>query len=79
MNTPNVPAVIVELRRQAGLRNATWPCILLKNLMPACDAIDELIVCVDDMFAERAARGAKDVGTLVELRTALARFKGGAA
>lgn len=45
----------------------------------AHNELAELIVCVDDMFAERAARGAKDVGTLVELRKALASVKGGAA
>jgi hypothetical protein len=34
--------IIAELRRQAGLRNATWPCILLFELMPLCDEVERL-------------------------------------
>jgi hypothetical protein len=34
--------IIAELRRQAGLRNATWPCILLCELMPLCDEFERL-------------------------------------
>jgi hypothetical protein len=33
---------IAELRRQAGLRNATCPCILLSELMPLCDEFERL-------------------------------------
>ena len=34
--------LIAELRRQAALRNATWPCVLLSDLMPLCDRMDVL-------------------------------------
>lgn len=34
--------LIQDLRRQAAMRNATWPCILLKNLMPLLDEFEEI-------------------------------------
>mgnify|MGYP007082236112 CR=1 FL=1 len=34
--------LIAELRRQAGLPHATWPCVLLKHLMPLCDEYERL-------------------------------------
>ena len=38
----HVGALIAELRRQATLRNATFPCVLLADLMPLCEAVDDL-------------------------------------
>lgn len=35
-------AMIAELRRQREMRNATWPCVLLKDLMPMCDEVEQL-------------------------------------
>lgn len=34
--------IIAELRRQAALRNATWPCILLSEMMPLCDQFERI-------------------------------------
>lgn len=34
--------LIADLRRQAGMRNATWPCVLLRDLLPLCDEIERL-------------------------------------
>ena len=38
----DVASVIAELRRQAAARNATWPCVLLSDLMPLCDEYERL-------------------------------------
>lgn len=35
-----IPELIAELRRQRAMRNSTWPCVLLADLMPLCDAVD---------------------------------------
>tara|TARA_R110002049_G_scaffold73666_17_gene190285 strand:- start:932 stop:1240 length:309 start_codon:yes stop_codon:yes gene_type:complete len=38
----NAAAIAEELRRQHGQRNAVWPCVMLKHLMPLCDAHDAM-------------------------------------
>lgn len=37
-----VAELIAEIRRQAAMRNATWPCVLLRDLLPLCDAFERL-------------------------------------
>lgn len=34
--------LVAELRRQAAARNATWPCVLLSDIMPLCDEYERL-------------------------------------
>jgi hypothetical protein len=34
--------IIAELRRQAGLRNATWPCMLLMDMIPLFDEFERM-------------------------------------
>lgn len=34
--------LIAELRRQAAMKNATCPCVMLKDLMPLCDEYERL-------------------------------------
>jgi len=36
------PELIAEIRRQAAMRNATWPCVMLKDLLPLCDEIEQM-------------------------------------
>lgn len=38
----SIAALIAELRRQAAQRNATFPCLLLGDLMPLCDLAEEM-------------------------------------
>jgi hypothetical protein len=34
--------LIAALRRQAAMRNATWPCVLLKDILVLCDENERL-------------------------------------
>lgn len=34
--------LIADLRRQAQMKNALWPCVLLKDLLPLCDDNDRM-------------------------------------
>lgn len=47
--------LVAELRRQAAMRNATWPCILLSELMPLCDEYDRLKAAEAKSIAADAA------------------------
>jgi hypothetical protein len=37
-----IAALCAELRRQAAQRNATYPCLLLKDVLPLCDVLEDL-------------------------------------
>lgn len=39
--------LIAELRRQAAMRNATWPCVLLKHMMPLLDEHERLLALAE--------------------------------
>jgi hypothetical protein len=38
----SITDLIEELRRQSKLRNATWPCVLLSDLLPLLDSYEAL-------------------------------------
>lgn len=40
MNSHTNTELIADIRRQAAMRNATWPCVLLKDLLPLCDEVE---------------------------------------
>lgn len=42
MSKYTTPELIAEIRRQAAMRNATWPCVLLKDLLPLCDEVERM-------------------------------------
>ncbi len=48
--------IILELRRQSALRNATWPSVLISDLLPFCDDFETLERQRDELIrtAERA-------------------------
>lgn len=58
---------ILELRREYAMRNLTWPCVLLKDLMPLCDAHDSMLA----ELTERRAKDALVAELVAELRSAL--------
>jgi hypothetical protein len=59
----DVPTLIAEMRRQAAQRNATWPCILLKDLVPLLDHVGVLIAA--DREYDNAIAAAKELNRKV--------------
>lgn len=59
-----LPELIAELRRQGAKKNRTWPCVLLKDLLPLCDAYEQMeantkeAVQVRDRMADLLSRTA---------------------
>ncbi|ULQ45934.1 hypothetical protein JN531_012575 [Flagellatimonas centrodinii] len=47
--------IIATLREQAAQRNATWPGVLLKNLMPLCDEFERLQARDDALMTKHGA------------------------
>jgi hypothetical protein len=47
-----VDQLIAELRRQRAMRIATWPCVLLRDLMPLCDEVARLRRIIADLVDE---------------------------
>lgn len=66
------PELIAELRRQAAKKkNATWPCVLLKDLLPLCDEYERLRDAAQQTLDENMHLADGDVCTLLCLKRAL--------
>ncbi len=63
--------LIAELRRQAAKKNATWPCVLLKDLLPLCDEYERLRDAAQRTIDENLHLADGDVCTLIRLKRAL--------
>lgn len=56
---PTIDQLIAELRHQRAMRNATWPCVLLRDLMPLCDEVGRLRQIIADLVDEPQPLGIK--------------------
>lgn len=91
MSAPvDIAAVMQDLRRQAAMRNATWPNVLLSDLIPLLDSVDALVDAAREHHLAATRVQAERPGTFerekaeshlnnncyFRLRAALAKFGG---
>lgn len=56
LENDNINKIVCEIRRQSKQKNATWPCILLKDLVLLCDEIDRRFGIGGELVAVRRER-----------------------
>lgn len=63
--------LITELRRQAAMKHAVWPSVMLKELLPLCDDYEQLRAAALRTIAENGHLADGDDCTLIHLKRAV--------
>lgn len=66
--------IVAELRRQRAMRNATWPCVLLKDLMPLCDEYERLRGLISELLDTELGEFADGAGSMAPVEDIIGRM-----